>query len=176
MFRTEFFIHNRKLWRILLCAIIFNFQFSIINSQEIYPMYHPCRCETGAWGYVDNEGDWVIPPTYDAVLYETNGGMYPVSVSGKWGFVGVSGEQLTKVSYDAAVCEIDYVKNKYTVYYAALRQKGKWAFIDVQGRFVTEFKYDEVLIMNGKYIIRIRDGKRMRSGYLTEGGKEIWND
>ena len=139
-------------------------------------MYHPCRCETGEWGYVDDEGEWTIRPMYDAVLYETNGGMYPVSVGGKWGVVGVSGEPLTDVTYDAAVCEIDYTKNKYPVNYSALRRKGKWAFIDVQGKFVTDFKYDEVLIMNGKYIIRVRDGKRMRSGFLTEGGTEVWND
>lgn len=113
---------------------------------------------------------------YDAVLYETNGGMYPVSIGGKWGFVGTSGESLTDVIYEAAVCEIDYTKNNYTVNYAALRRKGKWAFIDVQGKFVTDFKYDEVLIMNGKYIIRVREGKRMRSGYLTEDGKEVWKD
>ncbi|MBQ6955265.1 MAG: WG repeat-containing protein [Bacteroidales bacterium] len=170
-------IASRTLWRVFLCAIVFtfNFQLSTLNSQEVYPMYYPCRSETGEWGYTDEEGDWAIQPAYDAVLYETNGGMYPVSVKGKWGFVGVSGESLTEVKYDAAVCEIDYVKNKYTAYYAALRQKGKWAFIDVQGRFVTDFKYDEVLIMNGKYIIRVREGKRIRSGFLTEDGKEVWN-
>lgn len=139
-------------------------------------MYHPCRSETGEWGYVDSQGEWAIRPVFDAVLYETNGGMYPISKGGKWGFVGVSGEPLTDIVYDAAVCEIDYVKNKYKAYYAALRRKGKWAFIDVQGRFVTDFKYDEVLIMNGKYIIRVREGKRLRSGYLSEEGKEVWKD
>jgi len=145
-------------------------------AQEIYPMYHPCRCETGEWGYVDQNDDWAIRPLYDAVLYETNGGMYPVSVGGKWGFVGVSGEPLTDIIYDAAVCEIDYCKNGYTFNYAAVRRRGKWAFIDVQGNFVTDFKYDEVLILNGKYIIRNREGKQMHNGYLKEGGAEVWND
>ena len=102
--------------------------------------------------------------------------MYPVSVGGKWGYVGVSGEPLTDVAYDAAVCEIDYAKDGYKANYAALRRKGKWAFVDVQGKFVTEFKYDEVLILNGKYIIRMRNGKKMRSGYLADDGSEVWDN
>lgn len=145
-------------------------------AQEIYPMYHPCRSDSGEWGYVDQQDNWAIRPQYDAVLYETNGGMYPVSIKGKWGFVGVSGEPLTDIIYDAAVCEIDYQKNGYTFNYAALRRRGKWAFIDVQGNFVTDFKYDEVLIINGKYIIRVRKDKVMHNGYLKEGGEEVWND
>lgn len=167
------------LWRMMSCAIILFFCSMLatpVNAQNVYPMYYPCRCETGEWGYVDKDNEWVIRPMYDAVLYETNGGMYPVSVGGKWGFVGVSGEPLTEVVYDAAVCEIDYQKNDYKVCYAALRRKGKWAFIDVRGKFVTEFKYDEVLILNGKYIIRKREGKKLRSGYLSDDGKEVWND
>lgn len=168
-----------RLLKIVAAALLFNFQLSTFNTlsaQEVYPMYYPCRCETGEWGYVDKDNEWAIQPTYDAVLYETNGGMYPVSVGGKWGFVGVSGEPLTDVAYDAAVCEIDYDKDSYAVNYAALRSKGKWAFIDVQGKFVTDFKYDEVLILGGKYIIRMRNGKKMRSGYLDADGKEVWND
>lgn len=167
---------GKRLSRTVAVFFLLSAQFATLHSQEIYPMYYPCRCETGEWGYVDANNDWAIRPMYDAVLYETNGGMYPVSVGGKWGFVGVSGEPLTDVIYDAAVCEIDYRRNRYSVNYAALRRKGKWAFIDVQGKFVTDFKYDEVLILNGKYIIRVREGKKMRSGYLTKDGKENWNE
>lgn len=145
-------------------------------AQEKYPMYYPTRCETGEWGYVDAQDNWAIPPRYTALLYETNGGMYPVSINGKWGFVGVSGEPLTDIAYDAAVCEINYDKQGYPVHFAALRRKGKWAFIDVQGKFVTDFKYDEVLIMNGKYIIRTKDENgKMKSGSLDKDGHEIWN-
>ncbi len=168
-----------KLLRVSLCAIAFFSILSVCNilhAQSAYPMYYPCRSEDGKWGYVDKNERWTIHPTYDAVLYETNGGMYPVSMKGKWGFVGVSGEQLTDIVYDAAVCEIDYYKNQYKTNYAAVRKKGKWAFLDVQGKLVTEFKYDEVLILNGKYIIRIRNGKKMKSGYLIEDAKEVWNN
>lgn len=171
-------VKHRKLLRIIVCAMVFHFPFSIFNflsAQEAYPMYYPCRAETGEWGYVDKQNDWAIRPMYDAVLYETNGGMYPVSLNGKWGFVGVSGEPLTDIVYDAAVCEIDYRKYGYKVNYAALRRKGKWAFIDVQGKFVTDFVYDEVLILSGKYIIRKREGKQTRTGHLSDDGKEVWD-
>lgn len=150
---------------------------SLQAQKEVYPMYYPCRCETGEWGYVDKDNEWTIRPKYSALLYETNGGMYPVSLHGKWGFVGPSGEQLTDIVYDAALCEINYTKGGYPVNFAALRRKGKWAFVNVQGVFVTEFKYDEVLIMNGKYVIRSKgtNGK-MRTGYLDKNGKEVWSN
>src|SRR5574344_611682 len=143
--------------------------------QDAYPFYYPCRSETGEWGYVDHDNHWTIRPQYTALLYETNGGMYPVSKNGKWGFVGVSGEPLTDIVYDAVVCEIDYHKGKYPVNFAAVRRRGKWAFINVQGVFVTEVKYDEVLILNGKYIIRTKGEKgKMRTGYLDKNAKEVW--
>lgn len=160
-------------WAVMLLVGLWS---SVLQAQEAYPCYYPCRCETGEWGYVDAENEWTIRPQYTAVLYETNGGMYPVSLNGKWGFVGVSGEPLTDVIYDAALCEIDYTKNHYETNFAALRRKGKWAFIDVQGKFVTDFKYDEVLILNGKYIIRVKEGKgKLRTGYLDKHGNEVWD-
>lgn len=150
-----------------------------LRDHPAYPDYYPCQSEEdGLWGYVDKDNRWAIRPQYDGVLYETNGGMYAVQRGGKWGFVGVSGEPLTDVIYDAAVCEIDYQKAGYHTNLAALRQRGKWAFIDVQGHFVTGFKYDEVLIMNGQYIIRMKDPAhkgRMLSGHLLPDGKESWD-
>ncbi len=153
--------------------------YELLEDHPAYPDYYPCQCEeSGLWGYVDKDNEWAIRPLYDGALYETNGGMYPVQRGGKWGFVGVTGAPLTDIVYDAVVCEIDYQKAGYSVHLAAVRRQGKWAFVDVQGRFVTPFKYDEVLIMNGQYIIRMKDvgnkGK-MKSGVLNADLTESWN-
>lgn len=149
-----------------------------LNAQEIYPMYYPCQAEeTGEWGYVDKDNNWTITPRYGALRYETNGGMYPVSKNGKWGYVGVSGEPLTDIIYDGVAYEIDYQKYPYPATYAALRLKGKWGFINVQGVMVTEFKYDEVLIYNGKYVIRCKQpGGGIKTGYLEKDGVEVWEN
>ncbi|MBQ9473545.1 MAG: WG repeat-containing protein [Bacteroidales bacterium] len=159
---------------ILLVALL---SLSFAKGQEVYPMYYPCQAEeTGEWGYVDKDGEWAITPMYGPLRYETNGGMYPVSRAGKWGFVGVSGEPLTDIVYDGVAYEIDYQKYKYPATYAAIRLKGKWAFINVQGIKVTDFKYDEVLIYNGKYVIRIKDKNgHIKSGYLLKDGVEVWD-
>ena len=148
---------------------------SAIAQEAAYPKYYPQKADNGLWGYVDDNNRWTIKPQYSALLYETNGGMYPVSLNGKWGYVGCSGEKLTEITYDACVCEIDYPKNHYKVNFAALRKKGKWAFINVQGVFVTGFKYDEVMIYNGQYIIKIREGKSIKTGHLDNSGKEVWD-
>lgn len=163
--------------KIVLSALLLTLGLNAMaQKKEAYPFYYPCRAEEdGQWGYVDEQNDWVVSPRYDALLYETNGGMYPVSKNGKWGFVGVSGEMLTDIKFDAVVCEIDYQKAGYPVNFAAVRLRGKWAFINVQGRFVTGFNYDEVLIMNGKYIIRQKtESGKMRTGHLDRDGKEVW--
>ena len=55
--------------------------FNPLSAQEIYPMYHPCRCETGDWGYVDkdNEGNGTLNRSRKKSFYwykkviETNG-------------------------------------------------------------------------------------------------------
>lgn len=167
---------SRSIMRKLLILASLFCATHLLFAQSQYPFYYPCKSDNGKWGYTDENERWVIMPRYSAVLYETNGGMYPVSIDGKWGFVGVSGEKLTDIIYDACVCEIDYPKNHYTYNFAALRSKGKWAFINVQGRFVTDFKYDEVMIYNGKYIIRIREGKKMRTGYLDANAQEVWDN
>lgn len=170
------FYYSKQVMKKLFTVAVLLLSLSQLLAQDAYPFYYPMKDDNGKWGYVDDNGRWVILPKYSAVLYETNGGMYPVSQNGKWGFVGVSGEKLTDIIYDACVCEIDYPKNHYTYNFAAVRQKGKWACINVQGRFVTEFKYDEVMIYNGKYVVKIREGKKMRTGHLDAGGNEIWDN
>lgn len=164
----------KKILLLFICSI----PFLALAQREVYPFYYPCQSEeTGEWGYVDKQNNWAIRPQYSAVMYETNGGMYPVSINGKWGFAGVSGQLLTDIKFDAVVCEIDYVKNRYETYFAAVRLRGKWAFIDVQGKFITGFKYDEVLVMNGKYIIRQKNDKgKMRTGHLNADGHEVWDN
>ncbi len=163
----------------MLChAQIEKTNYEILDDHPAYPDYYPCQNEeSGLWGYVDKNNEWAIRPLYDATLYETNGGMYPVQRGGKWGFVGVTGAPLTDIIYDAVQCEIDYQKAGHRVNLAAVRRQGKWAFIDVQGRTVTPFKYDEVLIMNGQYIIRMKDPnhkEKMRSGILNADLTESW--
>ncbi len=165
--------------KIVLSTLMLTLGISAFAQQkEVYPFYYPCRAEeTGEWGYVDANNNWTIRAQYSAVMYETNGGMYPVSKGGKWGLVGVSGQPLTDIKFDAVMCEIDYVKNNYPAYFAAVRLRGKWAFVDVQGKFVTGFNYDEVLIMKGKYTIRQKTEKgKMRTGHLTKDGKEVWEN
>lgn len=149
---------------------------SLAMAQDVYPMYYPADCETGEWGYVDADSNWVIRPQYSMLLYETNGGMYPVRLGSKWGFVGVSGEPLTDIVYDAVAYESDYQRACYAVNYAAVRKNGKWAFIDVQGKWVTEFKYDGVLLHRGRYEIRIKENGNTRHGHLDNEGNEVWDD
>lgn len=75
--------------KIYLLVALFVVQMATVFAQEeLFPMIYAGQDENGKWGYVSEEDEWIIPPIYDAVMYESNGGMYGVSKNGKWGLVG----------------------------------------------------------------------------------------
>ena len=78
----------------LLVAIFFAQIASVAAQEELFPMIYAGEDENGKWGYVDENDEWIIPPIYDAAMYESNGGMYGVSLNGKWGLVGQKNERL----------------------------------------------------------------------------------
>lgn len=73
------------------------------THQELGHWLYPVRDPgTGAWGYVDYKGQWVIKPTLeDAKLfnYVWNNRMAPAKMDGKWGCVDHTGQFVVKNQY-----------------------------------------------------------------------------
>jgi hypothetical protein len=87
------------------------------------------------WGYVDKEGEWVIPAEYE----EGRGfsqGMAPVKLNGKWGFVSSKGIRLIPFRYDDAF--------SFAEDFAAVMVDGRYGFINRLGRMVIEPQYYSV--------------------------------
>ena len=140
-----------------------------VNAQKLYPS----QDDNGKWGYVNDDDEWIIDPRYDDALYESDGGMYGVSMRGKWGMAGYHGEILVEIVYDEVQTCIDYTQYVYPYVLGAVRKGGKWAFVTIQGVPVTDFKYDEVRIHAGQYTFKIRQGDKEIRGHLDRNVKEL---
>lgn len=87
-------------------------------------------------GYVDNNGEVIVPCQYDAV----NGyheGLMVVATRNKCGYVDVLGNWSLDTIYDDA--------RGFSEGYARVVKDGEWSFIDHNGNIVEFLKYDEIL-------------------------------
>lgn len=67
------------------------------RSQELAPAK-----QNGKWGFIDNEGKWMIPPHYeDAGLFR--GSLAPVKTSGRWGYINSTDEMRIPAIFDLAM-------------------------------------------------------------------------
>jgi hypothetical protein len=89
------------------------------------------RIEGGKWGYVDREGNVVIPPRYDFPGKFTEG-LAPVNVGGlaggKWGYIDNTGRTAIEPRFDEAAEFLDGL--------ARVKVGGKPGYIDRKGNFV----------------------------------------
>ena len=116
---------------LFIVALFFVQATSVFAQEELFPMIYAGEDENGKWGYVNENDEWIIPPIYDAAMYESNGGMYGVSKNGKWGLVGQKGERLLNIIYDEVYYEIDYTELRYLALFGAARKGDKWAFVTI---------------------------------------------
>ena len=68
----------------------------------LYPIKDP---SSGAWGYVDYQGMWVIKPTLeDAKLFTFvwNDRVAPAKMDGKWGCIDHTGQFVVKNQYNTS--------------------------------------------------------------------------
>jgi hypothetical protein len=81
----------------------------------------------GRVGYVDKNGHFAIPPSYeDAKSFSS--GMAPVKTKGCWGFIDANGDWLVEPSYDGAEPFSDGL--------ARIEKNGKYGYVDRAGRWV----------------------------------------
>jgi hypothetical protein len=89
----------------------------------------------GKWGYIDFDGNEVVPPLYDYVGYYSDGRVC-VRVNQKFGFVDLDGNEVVPLRYD-------YIYDHYDGM-AMIRLDGKYGFIDMDGNEVIPCWYNSV--------------------------------
>lgn len=133
--------------------------------------------ENGQWGYINESGDYVIDPQFDAVT-EFSGGYATVSVGGKWGIIDTKGTYIVSPQYDyispfsqgvAVVIDFDVDDEG----------SDKYGLIDTSGKLLLPITYDEIGsdalegldLENKNEIFVIRSGDKY--GYANIKGKVV---
>ena len=96
------------------------------------------KVELGSWGYVDVDGQMVIPPQYDRAL-SFQEGMAAVKKGDGWGFINKEGNIIVP-------CEYDKVESNYKDGKGELIKDGKVYVFDTDGNIIKSYeeeKYDE---------------------------------
>lgn len=110
------------------------------------------------YGFVDKDGNEVVPPKYDEVG-EFIEGLVAVQLDGKWGFVNKKGRNVIPPKYN------------FVWYFSeglAPVLKGKWGFVNKRGEEVIPLKYNKISFfydglakvwLNGKELLIDKQGE-----------------
>lgn len=102
-----------------------------ISTQTVY---NP-RVQGGKKGFVDDNGEWLIPAIYDDVDVFREGVCW-VKTGGKWGLINEIGETLIEPRYDDA--------REFNDGYANVKLGSKWGVVDENGVEVLKPQYSRV--------------------------------
>ncbi|NYR10867.1 WG repeat-containing protein [Psychrobacter sp. BI730] len=90
----------------------------------------------GKYGFINKNGQNVIPIEYDSIHPEFSEGLLGVEKEGKYGFVNKNGKEVIPIEYD-------YV-GYFSEDLAAVGREGRSGFIDKQGEVVIPIEYDDI--------------------------------
>jgi hypothetical protein len=117
--------------------------------------------KNGVWGFINIEGQVVVPFLYDEVTSFSEG-LAAVKKDGKWVFIDRTGTEV--------ISEASQHYDGFSNGLAPIERDGKWGFMDKTGAVIVGFKYDGVReYMEGIAAVEI-NGKW---GLVDSFGKEI---
>lgn len=118
--------------------------------------------KNGKKGFIDANGNEVVPPVYD-YIYSESDGLYKVEKDGKKGFINKEGKVVIPVKYD-------YIYSKSDGMYK-VEIGNKKGFLRADGTVFIEVKYDYIYSKSdGMYKVELNDKK----GFVDAStGKEI---
>lgn len=144
----------RKSLILFLSALLLFSTFPIIQTESasayvIEPQYEAVqRFSEGLaavfmkerWGFINKQGDEVIPLSYDYVL-PFREGLAAVASDNGWGFIDKTGDMIIEPQFDTIDIQPDHFGG-FSEGLAAVSIHDRWGFIDKSGRIVIEPQYD----------------------------------
>lgn len=130
---------------------------------------------TSLYGFVNDEGDYIIQPIYKEVDYNFGNGpglFYVVNKNGKNGFINETGKEVVPCKYD----EVSSFDKGYAfVKINAAESAYKHGMVDTKGKEVIPCIYDEsIFFENGYAIVKIKTGQfENKHGLVDSTGKVI---
>ena len=144
------------------------------DSTELYdtslPDLIPIVDKKGKFGYIDKNGNEVVPCKYDDAEYFSEG-LAKVKMNGRWGFIDKNGKEVIPCKYDSAYSfseGLAYVQMNGK--WGFLKKNRKWGFIDKNGNEVIPCKYDDACdFSEGLAKVEMND----KWGFVNKNGKEV---
>lgn len=126
--------------------------------------------QQGKRGFVNANGDWVIPPIYDYTFDAREGFVIVVkefddgkSIYSTYEFLSTTGKPLNNEKYDDAY-------QFYNGFARVANDKELYAYMDKQGKLITPFKYEWAEDFKGTFVV-VRIGEKW--GLIDKTGKEV---
>ena len=129
--------------------------------EEVNEVELTLKEQYGKYGYVDKNGNVVIPFKYD-YAWEFSEGLAAVKQNDKWGFIDKSDNVVIPLKYDIAW--------EFKEGLAVVEQNGKFGYIDKSGNVAIPFKYDWALPFSEGLAMVKQNGKY---GYVDKSGNVV---
>lgn len=115
------------------------------------------------WGYIDEDGDWAIEPTFAAAGSFSSNGLAPArdKATNKWGFIDRNGKFAIEAKYENA-------DSFYNTKFAAVKINGAWGYINAEGKQVINPQFDEAYAFSANGLARVAIGGQY--GYINRTG------
>lgn len=140
------------------------------KSKEKTVKLHPASIKTSSgvkWGYIDDNGEFVIQPKYEEAENFQSNGLATVKEGGFYGVIDEREEYRLKPKYDSI--------NGFSENRIIVVDKGEFKVIDENGKEITSRGYDFISGYNeGRAFFGIKGpGENIIYGYLDREGREV---
>ncbi len=118
----------------------------------------------GKYGYINEKGEEVIPPIYDAIIYDwiSSDSLLGVMKEGKYGYINKEGKEVIPCIYDDIGALAEGL--------VRIKSNGEWGYIDKNGNQVIPFIYDDAGDFSDGLASAKSNGKY---GYIDKEGNEV---
>jgi hypothetical protein len=123
---------------------------------------HAVMERDGAWGLIDGQGNFVIPPIYEEVEWDGESGLAAVCQDGQWGLCDGGGRQLTGLCHDW----LGSMREGLLL----ARRGDKLGFLNRRGEVAIEFIYDSASSFGGGVAPVSIDGCEF---HIDSGGRRV---
>lgn len=132
------------------------------------------RIHACTWGYINTQGEWVIPPKFSGVDSFAANGLARAMDGEKWGYINTEGEWAIPPKFDAAW---DFIPNGLAC--AGEKREGgkyaiKWGYINTEGEWVIPPRFGNAcpfFAANG--LACVTSNENGKNGYINRQGEWV---
>ncbi len=127
-----------------------------ISWQNLEDKLKPVKSKNTKWGYINDDGDWVIQPIFD-IAKDFRKGIAIVCQSGLYGFINNKGKFILPMEYELP----DY---DYEPAVLLAKKDNRYGYLDYEGHILVALNYEEI----APYSSIMKAKKEKKWGFIRE--------